>query len=130
MQRTTEKELLQASGKTRTCQTQVDTKPLSATCLSCPAADLLSTKQLCLHPGKHNTLFVREPHILAQLGSWLHSLWTKLVAKYTEGIFLLCLEGGGGEELRVEKALVGMGQLSSPVEKARLCTALEKPGAS
>jgi hypothetical protein len=35
-------------------------------------------------------LFEREPHILAQLGSQLHTLWTKLVAKYMEGIFPLC----------------------------------------
>jgi hypothetical protein len=35
------------------------------------------------------------------------------MAKYTEGVFPLCLRKGGAE-CRAEKALVGMGQLSSP----------------
>jgi hypothetical protein len=32
-----------------------------------------------------------EPYILVQLGCQLHLLQTKLVAKYMEGIFPLCL---------------------------------------
>jgi hypothetical protein len=46
MQKTTEKEQLQASGKTGAHQTQADTKPLSAAYLNSPVADLFSTKQI------------------------------------------------------------------------------------
>jgi hypothetical protein len=53
MQRTLERELLQASGKTRTCQTQVHTKLLSATCLCCPVANLFSTKLACQVNATH-----------------------------------------------------------------------------
>jgi hypothetical protein len=50
---------------------------------------------------------------------------TKLVAKYKEGIFLLCQEGEA--ELKAEKAHVGVGQLSSPCgKKNRHCIVLEK----
>jgi hypothetical protein len=128
MKRNTERELLKASGKTWTHQTQTDTKLLSATCLSCPIADPFSTKKMANLPGECNTLFEWHPHILAQLGSQLHALWTKLVAKYTEGIFLLCL--GEKAECRAEKAFVGVGQLSSPCGESQALHCLGKPGAS
>jgi hypothetical protein len=48
----------------------------------------------------------------------LHSLWTKLVTKHTEGIFPLCLEAGKGQNTELKKPMWGWGNPAAPVGKA------------
>jgi hypothetical protein len=88
-----ERELLQACGKAWTHQTQTDTKSLTVAFLSCPVADPFQPSESATQQGEHYTLFGRDPYILTQLGSQLHTFWTKLVVKYMEGLFPFCLEG-------------------------------------
>jgi hypothetical protein len=54
----------------------------------------------------------------------MHPFWTKLMAKYTEGIFALCLGWGRG----AEKALVEVELLSSPCGEGQAMNCLGETG--
>jgi hypothetical protein len=109
--------------------TQVDTKPLSVTCLCCPVADLFLTTWICKpFRGTQHTVW-GDPHILAQLGNWFHPVWTKLVAKYRKEIFSHCLRWGKEQNRELKKPLLGRSDSAAAVGYPRHCTALEKPGA-
>jgi hypothetical protein len=88
-QTTLQRELLQASRKTWTYQTCVDTKLLSVACLYCPVFNQVNVQN---PSGDHETLSVLDGTTYSSApGEPIVHLWTKLVSKYMKGTFPFCL---------------------------------------
>jgi hypothetical protein len=125
MQKTTKRGLLQGSGKIRSHQTQTNTDLCLLSAWTALELICFQASEFANPPGEYNTLFGREPHIIAQWGSWLHPLWTKLVAKHTQGIFPLCLGGRGAGSDKTQSCksplMWGWGDSAATIGKARRC---------